>query len=157
MEIRFAKTGDIPGIQTLLLQVGQVHHQLRPDIFRTGALKYTPGELAALLTDPNRPIFVAVEGEALLGYAFCIRRAYDGTGACTRRKELYVDDVCVEEACRGRGVATSLLERVFAYAKEEGCAFVTLNVWEGNDTAQRFYEGLGMTPRSTNMEIKLEC
>lgn len=155
MEIRFAKTGDIPGIQTLLLQVGQVHHQLRPDIFRTGALKYTPGELAALLTDPNRPIFVAVEGEALLGYAFCIRRAYDGTGACTRRKELYVDDVCVEEACRGRGIATALLDRVYGYARETGCQFVTLNVWNGNDTARRFYEGMGMTPRNFNMEIKL--
>lgn len=157
MEIRFAQAGDIPGIQTLLLQVGQVHHQLRPDIFRPGALKYTPGELEALLADHDRPIFVAVEGEALLGYAFCVRRDYDGTGVSTRRKEIYVDDVCVEEACRGRGIATSLLERVFAFAKEEGCAFVTLNVWKGNHTAQRFYEGLGMTPRSTNMEIKLEC
>ena len=157
MEIRYAQTGDIPGIQRLLLQVGQVHHDIRPDIFPAGALKYTPEELEALLRNQTRPIFVATEGETLLGYAFCIHRDYEGTGVSTCRKEIYVDDVCVEEAARGRGVATALLNRVFAYAKEQGCQFVTLNVWNGNDTAQRFYEGLGMTPRSINMEIELEC
>lgn len=155
MEIRMAQTGDIPGIQALLLQVGEVHHQIRPDIFRSGALKYTPGELGDLLKDPERPIFVAVEGGQLLGYAFCIHRDYDGTGVSTCRKEIYVDDVCVDENSRGQGIATALLERVFAYGKERGCQFVTLNVWNGNHTAQRFYEGLGMTPRNTNMEIKL--
>lgn len=157
MVIRFAQSGDIPGIQKLLLQVGQVHHDLRPDIFRAGALKYTTEELKTILQDPIRPIFVAVEGETLLGYAFCIHRDYDGSGVSTARKEIYVDDVCVEEAARGRGIATALLDRVFAYAKERECQFVTLNVWSGNDTAQRFYEGLGMTPRNFNMEIKLSC
>lgn len=155
MDIRWAQAGDIPGMEDLLLQVGEVHHQIRPDIFRPGALKYTRRELEDLLADPSRPIFVAVEGNQLLGYAFCIYRDYDGTGVSTCRKEIYVDDVCVDEASRGRGVATALLDRVFAYAKERGCQFVTLNVWEGNDTAQRFYQGLGMTPRNTNMEIKL--
>lgn len=157
MVIRSARLGDIPGIQNLLLQVGEVHHQLRPDIFRPGALKYTAAQLEELLADPARPIFVAAEEERVLGYAFCIHRDYDGTGASTCRREIYVDDVCVEEACRGQGIATALLNRVYDYAREQGCGFVTLNVWEGNDTARRFYEGMGMTPRNTNMEIKLEC
>ena len=39
MEIRLAKTEDIPGLLELLRQVGQVHHELRPDIFRDGAQK----------------------------------------------------------------------------------------------------------------------
>lgn len=155
MEIRFAQVRDIPGMEKLLLQVGEVHHQLRPDIFRSGALKYTADELEALLRDPSRPIFVAVEEDRVLGYAFCIHRDYDGTGASTCRREIYVDDVCVDETARGQGIATKLLDRVLAYAGEEACRFVTLNVWTGNDTAQRFYEGLGMTPRSMNMEIKL--
>lgn len=155
MEIRFAEVRDIPGMEKLLLQVGEVHHQIRPDIFRPGALKYTPEELEELLKDPSRPIFVAVEETGVLGYAFCIHRSYDGTGASTCRREIYVDDVCVDEAARGQGIATKLLNRVFDYAKEESCQFVTLNVWNGNDTARRFYEGLGMTPRNFNMEIKL--
>lgn len=157
MVIRLAENRDIPGMQTLLLQVGEVHHQIRPDIFRSGALKYTVPELQAILDDPRRPVFVAAEGDRVLGYAFCIHRDYDGTGVSTCRKEIYVDDVCVEEACRGQGIATALMRQVYTYAREQGCEFVTLNVWAGNDTARRFYEAMGMTPRNTNMEIKLEC
>ena len=40
MEIRFATAGDIPGMIDLLLQVGEVHHKIRPDLFRAGAQKY---------------------------------------------------------------------------------------------------------------------
>lgn len=155
MEIRFAQCQDIPGILKLLLQVGQVHHQIRPDIFRSGAQKYTAAELEVILTDPKRPVFAAVEGPQLLGYAFCIHRDYDGTGASTCRKELYIDDVCVDEAFRGRGIATALLKQVYTYAQAQHCTFVTLNVWNGNESARRFYEHMGLTTRNTTMEIKL--
>lgn len=155
MEIRQARPADIPEIQKLLLQVGEVHHQLRPDIFPTGTLKYTADQLKELLTDPARPIFVAMGEDALLGYAFCAHRDYDGTGSSTCRREIYVDDLCVEEAHRGQGVATALFRHVTDYARQWGCAFVTLNVWSGNAGAERFYETMGMTTRSRNMEMKL--
>lgn len=155
MEIRQAQTRDIPEIQNLLLQVGQVHHDLRPDIFRSGALKYTSSQLQELLLDPARPIFVAVEGNTLLGYAFCIHRDYDGSGVSTCRREIYVDDLCVDENHRGRGVATALFRHVTDYAGNRGCTFVTLNVWSGNSGAEKFYESMGMTTRNRNMEIKL--
>lgn len=157
VHIRPAEGKDIPDLEKLLCQVGEVHHQIRPDIFRSGALKYTAQELAELLEDGNRPVFVAEENQRVVGYAFCIHRNYDGTGVSTCRKEIYVDDVCVEENCRGQGIATALVNRVYAYAREQGCDFVTLNVWQGNEKAQRFYEHMGMTPRNINMEIKVSC
>ena len=45
MTIRFAREEDIPRIDQLLLQVCQVHHQGRPDLFRQGGRKYTDEEL----------------------------------------------------------------------------------------------------------------
>ena len=36
MTIRFAREEDIPRIDQLLLQVCQVHHQGRPDLFQIG-------------------------------------------------------------------------------------------------------------------------
>lgn len=156
MEIRQAQPRDIPEIQKLLLQVGQVHHLLRPDIFRSGALKYTAEELGILLQDPQRPIFVAVQQDELLGYAFCIHREYDG-GVSTSRREIYIDDLCVDENHRGQGVATALFHHVTAYARQQDCTFVTLNVWSGNTGAEKFYEAMGMTTRSRNMEIRLNA
>ena len=156
MFIRKADAGDIPGLISLLLQVGQVHHELRPDIFRSRTLKYDQAALEELLTDQNRPVFVALEGDFVAGYCFCVHREYRGSGVSTDRRELYVDDLCVDEHRRGQGIAAALYRHVTDYARESGCSFITLNVWCGNDSAMHFYEKMGMRPRNITMEAALE-
>ena len=156
MEIRIATERDIPGMLELLLQVGQVHHEIRPDIFPTGTLKYDEAALKELLKDNRRPIFVAVQGSFVAGYCFCVHKDYHGSGVSTQRKELYIDDLCVDENRRGQGIAGALYRHVTAYAKEQGCQFITLNVWCGNDGAMRFYENAGLRPRNIIMEMPLE-
>ena len=155
MTVRLACERDIPDLIRLLYQVGDVHHRIRPDIFRSGAIKYTEDELKQLLLDKNSPIFVLTEDEILLAYCFCQLREHRGSTVMTDRKEVYIDDLCVEENCRGKGVAKALYRYVCAWAKQTGCSFVTLNVWQGNDSAHGFYEAMGLTPRSTTMEQKL--
>ena len=154
MVIRLAQTGDIPALIDLLRQVGQVHHHIRPDIFREHCQKYDEQSLEALLQEENRPIFVA-EDDAVRGYCFCMLRSFQDESVMTDRKELYIDDLCVDEACRGQGIAKALYEYATAYAKSVGCGFVTLNVWNGNENAIKFYEKAGMKPRSVTMEMKL--
>ena len=156
MEIRLATKMEIPGMIALLKQVGEAHHQIRPDLFRAGAQKYREPELEALLKDPCRPIFAAVEGEKLLGYCFCVVEEVRGDPVLRDVRSLYIDDLCVEETCRGQGIATKLYDHVRGYARSIGCRSVTLNVWCGNDNALRFYESRGMKPRKIYMEASLE-
>ena len=156
MNIRTAKASDIPGMLSLLTQVCNVHQAIRPDIFIRDGVKYDAAALAELLKDPQQPIFVAMEGDFLKGYCFCVLKDYAGSTVCTHRKELYIDDLCVDESCRSQGVATALYDHVKRYAKDLGCAYITLNVWCGNDKAYRFYEHAGMTQRSITMECALE-
>ena len=151
-----AESRHIPGMLRLLYQVGQVHHEIRPDLFRSGALKYDEKALAELLTDETRPIFITEEEGQVLGYCFCVLKDYRASTVQTGRVELYIDDLCVEETCRGQGVATALYHHVTAFAKELGCAYISLNVWCGNDGAMAFYERMGLTPRHIMMEQKLE-
>ena len=49
MDIRFAIKEDIPGILELLRQVGRVHHEGRPDLFRNNAQKYDADQVLAML------------------------------------------------------------------------------------------------------------
>ena len=156
MEIRIAKPGDIPGILELLRQVGGVHHDIRPDIFRSGALKYDENALKAILVDETKPIFVAADGETVAGYCFCVLKDYRGSGVQTDRVEVYIDDLCVDESRRGSGVATAMYRHVTDYAKGLGCAFISLNVWCGNESAMKFYEKMGLTPRHIMLEMALE-
>ena len=155
MVIRFAEIRDIPGIINLLQQVGEVHHQIRPDLFRSGAQKYDTAALEALLADPDRPVFIAeVEGN-VAGHAFCILQETADNPVLCDRKVLYIDDICVDEAHRGQGIATALYNRVVEYARELGCHAITLNVWCGNDSAMKFYEKCGMKPQKIGMETIL--
>ena len=155
MEIRFAQPEDVPGILGLLRQVGRVHHDIRPDLFRAGAQKYDEAALKALLADQNRPIFIAEAEDRVAGYAFCILQVTENDPVLCDRKVLYIDDLCVEETLRGRGVAAALYQKVLEYARELHCDAVTLNVWSGNDSAMKFYEKCGLKPQKIGMETIL--
>ena len=156
MEIRLANNSDIPGLIHLLKQVGEVHHQIRPDLFRSGAQKYNEADLEELLKDTARPVFAAFADGVMLGYCFCmVKEVKDSTVLCDD-KSLYIDDLCVDEICRGQGVASKLYDHVCAYARSIGCRSITLNVWCGNDNAMGFYENRGMKPRNIHMEASLE-
>ena len=157
MDIRFAKMSDVPAILELLRQVGQVHHQGRPDIFRLGAQKYSASEVIALLDDPMNPIFIAAEGETVLGYGFCQMIHHEKDPVMTDRLELYLDDLCVDESTRGKGVGKALYQAIRKYAKNRGCHSVSLNVWSCNENAHKFYVNLGLTPRKTYMEELLDA
>ena len=156
MIIRKAEERDIPRLDDLLYQVHLLHAEGRPDIFRRGNKKYTDEELVAILHNPDTPVFVAVDEEDLvMGYAFCVYQRVAGDPSLEDRTTLYIDDLCVDEALRGRHIGTELYRYVLDVAQKTCCAAVTLNVWCLNEGAVRFYKALGMTPLKVVMEQRL--
>lgn len=152
MEIRRAGLEDIEGIKRLLLQVNNVHADGRPDLFKHDKRKYTDPELKALLADDTRPVFAAVDGTSLLGYAFCVVTDHTPDNNLTDIKTLYIDDLCVDETARGKHIGTSLYGHVKKWAKENGFYNITLNVWSCNKSAEAFYKTLGLVPQKTTLE-----
>ena len=155
MEIRFAKPQDVPGIIKLLQQVGRVHHEGRPDLFRGNAQKYGPSQVLEMLEKQENPIFVAVEGDKVLGYGFCMMETYKQHSVMNDRVTLYIDDLCVLEAYRGQHIGSAIYRHILEYAKYRGCYNVTLNVWSCNESAMKFYESMGMKPQKVGMEAIL--
>lgn len=155
MDIRFAEAKDVTGILALLRQVGQVHHEGRPDIFRSGAQKYGASQVLAMLDSSKTPIFVAVEGDKVVGYGFCQVKIYDHDPVIADHTEIYIDDLCVDEHCRGQGIGKKLYQEILRYAKMRRADSVTLNVWCCNENAMKFYEALGFQPQKIGMETKV--
>ena len=156
MIIRRAETKDKARLGELLSQVLLVHHNARPDLFKSGAKKYTDAELDAILADATRPIFVAESDGEVLGYAFCIFIQHKDNNILTDVKTLYIDDLCVDENIRGKGIGRSLYNYVVEYAKECECYNVTLNVWADNKPALAFYESIGLHKQKIGMELILK-
>lgn len=152
LNIRQAKEKDIPALLKLLSQILEVHAVLRPDLFISGTRKYTEADLKEILTDANRPVFVAEEDGDVRGYCFCMVENIERGNNRRESKSLYIDDLCVDEKYRGRQIGRKLTDFVIAFAREIRCYDVTLNVWEGNDTAMRFYRNNGFGVRKTMME-----
>lgn len=156
MNIRRAEQNDMNGINNLLNQVLMVHHNGRPDLFKANVKKYTDEELALIIEDDSKPIFVGVDEEdKVLGYAFCIFQQHFNNNILTDIKTLYIDDLCVDENMRGMHIGKQLYEYVVAFASKQGCYNLTLNVWSCNEGAMKFYESCGLVPQKVGMETIL--
>ena len=146
---------DIPRLEDMLYQVHGLHAEGRPDLFIPGCKKYTAEQLRSLLADPaNTPIFVATLDGVAVGYCFCIRQVQ--TAASMQKiTTLYIDDLCVDAAMRGRGIGKVLYDYTVEYAREHGYYNLTLNVWACNPSAMRFYEKCGLSVQKVGMECLL--
>ena len=91
------------------------------------------------------------EDGRVLGHGFCVFQ-HSGGQLMEAHDTLYIDDICVDEAARGRGAGRALYEHILNFAREAGCYNVTLNVWCCNPGAMRFYEKLGLRPYKVGME-----
>lgn len=58
MTIRKAVAADMARIGELLYQVHDVHADLRPDLYKKGGRKYSDEEIAALIADEGKVVFV---------------------------------------------------------------------------------------------------
>ena len=154
--VRRAEEKDSEKTMQLLSELLELHAKLRPDIFISGRTKYTREQLRDIFRDDETPVFVAADDSGeVVGYAFCVMKQPPFSTNMRPVRTLYIDDLCVDENCRGQHVGTILFDHVKRYAREQGCYDVTLNVWEGNDSARAFYEKMGMFVKETQMEVLL--
>ena len=73
----------------------------------------------------------------------------------TPHKIFYIDDLCVDEKSRGKRIGQKLFEFAKEEAKRLECYEITLNVWEGNESAKAFYEKMGLRTKSSTLEFVL--
>lgn len=155
--IRRAEEKDAPRISALLKQVLEVHAAVRPDMYRSGTQKYSEADVKKLLADPDCVLFVETdETDRTVGYAICFVHEIGEDGIVVGRRELYIDDLCVDETARRTGVGQRLFEHVKAFAKEQGFDWITLNVWNDNVNALAFYRRMGLTERKTILEYRID-
>lgn len=153
--IRKAEIKDIDDLLRILLQVHDVHATGRPDIFKKGLRKFEYADLKKIIEAGDKPIYVYLEDDTLMGYCFTEYHITKDNHSLCDRKELYIEDLCVDSAYRRKGIASKLFDYVLEVAHSENCDALTLNVWELNKGAKAFYEAQGFQPLKTIMERKL--
>ena len=157
MSIRLAQPKDIPDLLRLLEQILSVHHQARPDIFKEEGSKYSGQDLENLMMQEQTPIFVYENSDGqILGHLFVTIKEVTDNPVLQPIKTLFIEDLCVDQATRGQKIGDQLYQFAVSYAKEIGCYNLTLNVWNDNEGALRFYQRQGMKPQETVMETIID-
>lgn len=74
----------------------------------------------------------------IIGYTTCFFAYHTWIG-----KSLYMDDLYVKPAYRGKGLGTKLISKIIDYAKSENCKKLKWQVSDWNTPAAEFYKSIG--------------
>lgn len=76
------------------------------------------------------------------------------TNRCPRRG--VISDLAVTAHRRGNGIGKNLMNAIESYFMEKNCEFVAVDLFAPNDTARRFYDSLGYTPRNIELYKRIK-
>ena len=105
------------------------------------ASHYSPGIQRAEIEDARTTTLIASDGSNLVGYAQI--RDNDVPECVTDRGAIELVRLYVDRGWHGRGLATALMTRAEAAARERGAGTMWLGVWENNHRASAFYRKHG--------------
>ena len=135
--IRPAISTDVPTILQLIRDLAD--YERAPDEVRA-----TAPELHEVLfgDKPAAEVLLAFEGDEAVGFAVYFFNFSTWLG----KPGLYLEDLFVKPATRGKGYGRALLQRLARIAGERGCGRMEWAVLDWNEPAIGFYKKLGAKP-----------
>ena len=136
-EIRATSEVDVPVILHLIRELAE--YERAPE-----AVVTTEAGLREVLfgAKPAAEVLLALENGEPVGFAVYFFNFSTWLG----RPGLYLEDLFVRPAVRGKGYGRRLLERLAQIAKKRGCGRMEWAVLDWNDPAIQFYRKLGAQP-----------
>lgn len=130
---------DIPAINSLFIEMVKT---VNARMERGGVNPYTgleqgfePGYLDDFYINDDRIIFVAEDDGKVIGFLSIVNNKEQQT--------IYLDDYCVNNAYRGRGIGSKLMNMSFEFAKKLGYDQVITHVESANSESIEFYKKKG--------------
>lgn len=102
---------------------------------------FGPGGLQAQIDDPRFSIRLAVDGDAIAGFAKIGPVDFPGDWG---PETIELHQLYLLAPWKGQGVSQTLMDWVIATARERGFSQLVLSVYVDNVRAQRFYARYGM-------------
>ena len=137
------------------MQVNDIHVAGKPDAFKPGFPEELRNHIHTIWNDPEQSIAVAEEDGTIGGFAVLHHINRPESPFMKERDFPDIDEFCVDEAFRRRGIASAMIAFIREFAKEKGFRRIELNMWEFNQDALAFYEAAGFRTYRRYMEMFL--
>jgi len=144
MQIRNMVLDDYKEVDRLMAQVHKLHVNGRPDLYIDVEHIYSFEQFKEMVENEDMITILAEEGESVVGICMVSMRAKTGM---VKRRTAYMEDLCVDELCRGKGIGKELFLFAKKMAEKMGAERLDLMVWDFNEDARKFYESMGMKPQ----------
>jgi len=135
--VRAAEPADVPAVHRMILELAE-YERLRDEV------RATEADLREALFGPRPVVEAAVAEEAGEAVGFVL--FFTNYSTFVGRPGIYMEDLYVRPAWRGRGHGRRLMEHVIRLARERGCGRVEWAVLVWNEPAIRFYRAVGARP-----------
>lgn len=157
--IRKAAKKDIPRIVELwkVLRDYHVRHlDYDDEIYRhrKNAVSLYGKHVTKKIRARNYAIFVAEADGKVVGHV--IARIDKGPPIYVHDRKVYVDELVVEEAYRGKGVGKKLLKQAEEWGKKKGLSLFSLHVAIKNRNALSLYKKFGLKEHHITMNKKIK-
>lgn len=149
--VRLAEPRDLAEVSRLAGALVRMHHAVDPQRFllvdnvEDGYAWW----LSRQLKSKNAVVLVAVEGAAVVGYAYGTVEERDWNMLLDAHGA--VQDILVAEPTRRRGVGGQLLDALLSELEGKGVPRVVLSTMVGNESAQRLFRSRGFRPTMLEM------
>jgi ribosomal protein S18 acetylase RimI-like enzyme len=101
--------------------------------------------LERIVADPDTTLLVARQGEQVVGM-LTLAMFEIPTGV-----RAWIEDVVVDDAARGKGIAAELVRAALDHAARKGARTVDLTSRPDREAANRLYQRMGFEVRTTNV------
>lgn len=155
MIIRTANENDFERIHDLMYQIFEVHYLKRPDIYKEG-YSYTIEEFKKTLDSSGEIMLVAECRGSAAGVCHMVKKLHEEDSFTRKRCTAYIEDFCTDKNYKRQGIGRALFNEAVKASKKWNADSIELNVWEVNEDARKFYDSVGLKPKSTRMEIVLK-
>ncbi len=124
---------DLEAIRNLAKKIGNNYKELTTEDFDD------------MVSSPNITVLVAKAGEKIVGMITVLiyRIPYV--------RKAYIDDLVIDEAYRGKGIAKQLMQHAIDLSKEKSAAYIDLTARPRRAEGNSLYESFGFQKRDTNV------
>jgi ribosomal protein S18 acetylase RimI-like enzyme len=144
IKIQEATEEDIPQLQEVAISTYHntfAHFNTPENMLAYFEQAYNLKTLTDELHEPRSKLFIACEGDQLLGFARL--RECDEVRHLLGENTVELQRLYVLTSAQGKSIGKLLMERALQYAVDNNYEWIWLGVWERNVKAQEFYKKWG--------------
>lgn len=153
VNIRRAVRSDSESLERLYTQLEKdaVYYQPEHFVMSGKGARISDG----LFESDTQAVYVAEVGGEVVGFVHILLMESKNIACLKREKNVYIQDMVVDEKYRSKGTGTLLMGAVKQYGRDHGASFVRTQVFPMNEDGLRFYRRNGFEVTMLTVEVPL--